>query len=47
LLAYQTLTGVVLTPLDVALVREADHAFLSFAMQRMKRGSTPADPSED
>jgi hypothetical protein len=47
LLAYQTLTGVVLTPLDVALVREADQAFLSFAMQRMKRGSTPADPSED
>ena len=44
LLAYQTLTGTTLTPLDVALVREADQAFLSFALARMKSaGDRPKD----
>jgi hypothetical protein len=35
LAAYQAVTGERLTPLDVALVREADGAFLQFAMRRM------------
>lgn len=42
MLAYQTLTDTSMTPLDVALVREADHAFLRFAMQRMKRAEEDA-----
>jgi hypothetical protein len=47
LLAYQTLTGTTLTPLDVALVREADQAFLSFALTRMKSaGDRPEDTDE-
>lgn len=36
LLAYQTLTATRLTPLDVALVREADAVFLQFALRRIK-----------
>ncbi|MFN9087348.1 MAG: hypothetical protein ACK6DP_12365 [Gemmatimonas sp.] len=47
MLAYQTLTGTTLTPLDVALVREADAAFLSYAMSRMKRADAPDETPED
>lgn len=36
MVAYQTMTGTRLTPLDVALVREADGAFLAIAMRRMQ-----------
>jgi hypothetical protein len=49
LVAFQTCTGTTLTPLDVALIREADGAFLSMAMARMNRADDPpaSDTSED
>lgn len=41
MVAYETLTGVLLTPLDVALVREADAVFLQHALTRMSRETPP------
>jgi hypothetical protein len=41
--AYQRLTGTTLTALDVALVREADAAFLSYAYRKLKAAGTRDD----
>lgn len=40
--AYQLVTHTRLTPLDVALIREADGAFLHHAAQRMKSAEAPS-----
>lgn len=45
--AYCRLTDTALTPLDVALVREADAAFLSYAYRKLKAAGTRPDDDED
>lgn len=46
--AYQQMTGTTLTPLDVALVREADGVFLQFAMRRLRAADDrPATITDD
>jgi len=42
LAAFQDVTGTRLTPLDVALVREADAVFVQIALQRMKPTDGPS-----
>ncbi len=44
--AFQDLSGVLLSPLDVELIREADSAFLAFAMERFKQAAETDAASE-
>jgi hypothetical protein len=48
MLAYQTMTGVWLSPLDVALVKEADKAFAAVVMEQLKDASgSPSAPTSE
>lgn len=42
--AFEQMTDTALTPLDVALVREADAVFLTYAMSRFRAARDEASP---